>query len=163
MPVSKDQTSDKSSPNASRNLYERVKEEQHQYVDWLKILKANFLRLMQDNQRLLNTSSAEDRALRQQRHRFREQQMAKTQDAKAIDFPSEEMGDIRIDSPDEHHHYPQASAKNQLLPWILAASLAAGGVGYGLSQLGNKTPPGTTTNTKTGFLIELVPTEKKVP
>jgi hypothetical protein len=152
-----------------------------------KVHMANFLRLMQDNQRVLNTSTADDRALRQQRHRFREGQMASQSSqppGQPLEFPAgDEMGDIRIDSPQTvHHNYPApppaqatAPAPKQQMSTLGAVALTAAAIGgLGAAGLGGYMaakpaaptpaavqPTNTTTSTtnREGFLIELVPSK----
>jgi len=161
-------SSPSSSPNGSDSStasFERLAE------TWLKIRMANHLRLMQDNQRLLDTSLAEDRALRQQRHRFRERQLEHMA-GQSLQFPDEAtMGDIRIDSPTIHHHHAAQAARSlgsRLLPWLAALGIGAGalgilGVATGLfdrksaaAPTAPTSPSNTTIEKREGFLLELV-------
>ena len=132
-----------------------------------KLEAANTARLMLDNQQVLDTSTAEDRALRQQRHRFRELQLRKMQaelDGSRINFPEDNMGDINIDSPTEvHHHYPAppstglgTAAKAALATAaILAGTLGGAGLGY-LLMPKPVAPVNTTIEKHEGFDIRLV-------
>lgn len=139
---------------------------------WLKVRMADHLRRMADNQRILNTSTEEDRALRQQRHRFREAQLQKmVPQCQPLEFPKDDDMQINVDSPKviHHHHPPPPSPPEQAkpvpgllskaLPWLLAGALGLGGVaaGYFLPRVGVST---STTN-REGFLIELVEPPKK--
>lgn len=139
---------------------------------WIKVRMANHLRMMQDNQRVLDTSVAEDRAVRAQRHRMREYQMDRmgVPGNTTLEFPKEdEMGDIKIDSPDTHnHYYPQPPCAPGKAPWIaagLATVVAAALGGSLLGGLWNKPPPpaapvNTTVEKTEGFRLRLVPPEK---
>ena len=150
---------------------------------WMKLQMADHVLLMQDNQQVLATSTAADRALRQQHHRLRETQLkSMTESQKGLEFPDDSMGDIRIDSPQEiHHHYPtpslpatppqlpatppqQSSAVpgllGRLLPWVMAGALGVGGAGAAW-LLKPTDGANTSTTTRSGFLLKLVEPELK--
>lgn len=140
---------------------------------WLKARLADHLRLMKDNQKILDTTASEDRALRDQRHRLREHQLGRvTGQQGGIQYPEDSMGDILIDSPrTENHHYP-APAQQQPFIGTLGKTLLAGALTLGAGSAGylanawlNKpaqqpTVTNTTTTSKEGFLIELIPATK---
>ncbi len=146
-----------------------------------KLHLANLARMMADNQQVLNTTTTDDRALRQQRHRFREAQLANfIGTAQPLTFPEDNMGDILIDSPTTHNYVaptppaaalPPASKAQSLLskaaPWLLGAagglSLAGlGAAGASLLSSPPANPPSVnkTVNTTSGFLIELMQPKK---
>lgn len=140
---------------------------------WLKIRMANFLRLMQDNQKVLDTTNAEDRALRSQRHRLREAQTTRMAGGAGIQYPEDDMGGILIDSPTNHHYHQQPQPQQPFIgtlgKTLLAGALAlgAGGIGYLANAFLNKPaapavtqPTNTTTTNREGFLIELIPATK---
>ena len=135
--------------------------------EWLKVRMANHVRLVQDNQRVLDTSVAEDRAVRQQRHRMREHQMNQmgVPGSTSLKFPEDDMA-ISIDSPVSTNHYypPQPVTRSGVAPWIatgLATVIAAGLGGSYLGSLLNRPTPTAPVNTRTesheGFILELVP------
>src|SRR3990167_10801091 len=116
-----DQTPGSSCPNVLHALLANemadLDKSQHLARDASKIQMADYLRLMQDNQRLLDTTIAEDRAIRQQRHRFREAQLAQMTglpvSSAPIDFGPPPWGEdmaISIDSPVTTNHYHPAPA-----------------------------------------------------
>ena len=168
-PVAKSPTLTTSSPDGLQRLLDNDIEEgdrQEQLQEtWLQIRMANNLRLAQDNQRLLDTTAAEDRALRQQRHRLREfklRQMGVPGDT-SLEYPPEEaMGDINVNSPETHNHYHPQPVKREA-PWLKAAlgvtTLAAAVLGGGLAATAlqrpqSASPVNTTVESRDGFLIE---------
>lgn len=165
-----------SSVNGLRNLLANEMEDtdQAEKIDRQaqKLRLADNARLMQDNQQILDTSVAEDRALRQQRHRFREMQLRKMEaeaNGSRIRFPEGgDMGDIKIDSPTEihHHHAPPPSSPGMgtgakvalATAAILAGTLGGAGLGYLLTPKPEKplAPVNTTVEKTEGFRIKLV-------
>jgi hypothetical protein len=150
------------------NVTKDVDEDQRLERQWEKVQVAEFLRLVQDNQRILDTSLAEDQALRQQRHRLREAKLAQLTGlpvrSDPIPFLAESaMGDIKIDSPETHNHYPQTpsvSPTGLITKAALATALAAaaGLGGWSLNQFLSKPPAPASTHTETweGLRLELV-------
>lgn len=183
MSSSRNGTPPTSSPNGLQNLLQNemqdVDQQQALERQWLKVRMANHIRLMQDNQRVLDTSTAEDRALRQQRHRMREYQMDRmgVPGSTTLKFPEDEMGEIKIDSPVTTNHYhvpPTAPPPSPGVPgWMTAALVgttllaAALGGSYLNSLLNKPVPAPAPVNTKVesheGFLLELVPDKGKAP
>lgn len=143
--------------------------------------------MMNDLKQTLASTTASDRALRDQRHRLAEHQLSKITGKNGatpvstpeggLKYPQDDM-DVRIDSPITEHHnhyYPQPptaptqpapqSLWNKAAPWIAAAGIATGvgSVGYliGSKPTSVVIPPATNTTVekKSGFSIELVQPE----
>ena len=169
-----------SSANGLRSLLanemEDVDQAQRLERQWLKLQTADHARLMADNQQVLDTAVAADRALRHQQHRLREWQLAQQGVGGNTDltFPEADMGDIKIDSPTEiHHHYPTPPSERKpstgLSPLVKAGLLAAGlaaasAGGFGLNALLNRPTPApinTKVETREGFLLDLEQAEPK--
>lgn len=175
MPLSTEATLPDSSVNGSANsmpnlteqraLKSALQDEIDQFGNVQKIQQANFLRMMQDNQRVLNTSLAEDRALRQNRMRVRDKLTENITGAQPIAFPDDDdMGEIRIDSPNQiHHHYPApptsppAGGLGSLAKLGIGAALAlgSGGLGVGVASLLNRPAIPAAINSATGTGVEL--------
>lgn len=176
----------KACPTPSNNALQNLLVNEMRDVDqqetlerqWLKVRMANHLRLMNDNQRVLDTSVAEDRALRAQRHRMREYQMDRmgVPGSTSLAFPKDdEMGEIKIDSPvtTNHYHAPPPAPPAGVPGWMTAALVgttllaAALGGSYLNSLLNKPAAPPAPVNTKVesheGFLLELVPDKGKAP
>lgn len=117
------------------HLCRRAERESKLYETSLKMKLASTGRLMQDNQRLLDTTAKDTQLLRDQRRRAREAQMEKQFPTVAQPVPdappSDPMGDINIDSPSNvHHHYPQIkSGLSKLAVAAITAGSILGGIG----------------------------------
>lgn len=158
------QGSSPSSPNAAPSSSPSASLERLQ-EQWLKVRMADHLRLMEDNQRVLDTATADDQALRRQRHAFRNLELQQLggapADGPAFAAAEDDMG-ISIDSPVSTNHYypPPPPARPSAAPWVaagLATVVAAALGGSYLGSLWNRPAPPANTrieNTE-GFLIEL--------
>lgn len=107
---------------------------------WSKVRLADHLRLMKDNQRILDQTAAQDQTLRRQRSAFREAMAAKMNvqpTSNVPEPPADDMGDINIDSPTHHHHYAARAAAAapslaaRLAPWLLGPAIGGSLVGLG--------------------------------
>ena len=170
--------------NSNGNLHQSpLAEAENQAIDWQKVQVMDFLRLSQDNQRILNTTLATDRAYRNLKFKGI-QQMAEegskpkeegSPDAKPeeIQYPENEGNvEYRIDSPNQVYHYyspPTSSATPaspevpsmlaKVLPWILGPLVGAAGAGLGAWALNKPTPNPVNVNTTQGlgYKVDLVP------
>ncbi len=126
---------------------------------WDQINQADYLRLMQDRDRLLNLTAASNREYRQQGLQARQQQLQAaltSQPESGATMPEDDMGDIIQDSPvTVNHNYPPAPASppaprapaSSLPTTALVATLAALAAGagvYGLTKGTNPAVPPTT-------------------
>lgn len=154
---------------------------------WNKVRMLDHIRLMDDNQRLLDTALVAERAQRQQQHELRQSQMeqaqqvvqpeAKSMLAKPLEFPADALSTYKIDSPDTTHNYytappappsaptAQPNKVSRMWPLVAGAALATAGLG-GLAAAGLGgyllRPPSqgtTTTATQPGTVTPAGPLE----
>lgn len=147
------------SASASRNLpldetAEQVSAEEKLALQALKLKMANMAQLGQDQQKLLARKSADDKALRDERRRFREAQLLKITGGQAAPRcpPEDVVGDVNIDSPTTiNHHYPTPpQPATRRSPWVVPATailalIGAAGGAAGVIAMWPKTPTPTAT------------------